>query len=129
MAAGKVALVVIGAMALVFGLVAWFVLGYMSSLKTDEPGRTAIAAAASDPRVIETLGEPVTTGAIVTGKVQPYESGHARLTMTMSGPKADGRLYLEATQHAGAWAMEQIRVVTGGRCIDVVPAERNATPQ
>jgi len=73
-------------------------------LHNSDAARMSIAKAESSPALIAQLGRPIETGWFISGniEVQPG-TGHAELSIPISGPKGKGTLYSEARKEAGIW--------------------------
>jgi hypothetical protein len=80
-----------------------------------EATRLSIATAESNPVLSEQLGRPLKTGWYVSGSidVQPG-SGHAELTIPVSGPKGSGNIYSEARKQGGVWKLESLQFGKNG---------------
>ena len=92
------------------GLAASFVYGVFFLIRNSDAAKLAIATSESNPMLIERLGQPMKTGWFVTGSVQvSTESGHAELTIPISGPKGAGTVYAEASKHAGLWHLDLLQ--------------------
>src|ERR1035441_7089693 len=64
--------------------------------------KLAIVTAKSNPALSQRLGQPITTGWFITGKIEVTPaSGHAELAIPVSGPKAHGTIYSESRKRAG----------------------------
>jgi len=71
--------------------------------------------------VMERLGTPLQAGR-VTGSTQISGSGSggAQLTFDVSGPRGQGKAYVEADKHAGEWQLRELSLVLdGGERVDV----------
>jgi Cytochrome oxidase complex assembly protein 1 len=81
-------------------------------MKKSAPYQAAIQQIESSSPVAEFIGKPFSTG-MVSGQISTSsEDGNARLSFSISGPKGEGRIYLQATQSLGQWQMDQLILVT-----------------
>ena len=67
------------------------------------PVEHGVERAGQHTQVVEALGEPIERGWWASGTIK-YEgsSGYADVTVPISGPKGDARLYIIASRRAGA---------------------------
>ncbi|MGC2247969.1 MAG: cytochrome c oxidase assembly factor Coa1 family protein [Terriglobales bacterium] len=73
--------------------------------------RMAIAAAESNPVVREKLGEPVKRGFFTSGNIEiSGPSGHADLSIPVSGPRGKATIYAVAKKSAGLWKFESLDI-------------------
>jgi hypothetical protein len=110
-------IIVLGAAA----VVAIFVLVF-SVIKHSDVYREAYTRAASDPRVIATLGTPIEKGWWVMGKVSvDTNGGLANIDFPISGPKGSARVHAAASRDTEAWTYSSlvVRPAAGGE-IDVL---------
>jgi hypothetical protein len=84
----------------------------VSSFKDSGAYQQALQQAQADPRVVELLGLPITGGSAVSGSISTRgdASGEADLSIPISGPKANARLYLSGKLHAGIWTFQTLEV-------------------
>lgn len=93
------------------------------AMKSSDAYKSALAKAKADPRVVAALGSPITDGFLVSGKTNVSgTSGHADMTVPISGPKGKGTIYFVATKFAGDWTFSKLVVEIGesGERIDLV---------
>lgn len=116
-------------------LVAGFVVVIASivfgALKSSDAYKTALARAKSDPRVVEALGSPIKDGFVVSGQANVSgSSGHADLTIPISGPKGKGTIYFVASKFAGEWTFSKlvVEVAKTGERIDLVQDPPTTVP-
>jgi hypothetical protein len=96
----------------------------MGGIKSTDAYREALARARSSPEVRAALGEPITAGWFVQGKVNVSgPTGDADLSIPLSGPRGKGTLYLTARKQSGRWEYEVLQVAVEGRQdrIDLLP--------
>ena len=80
----------------------------------------------ADLSVEEIYGRPVQDGWFPTGSVSVENSrGEANLEISISGPKASGTAYSEATREAGIWRLTYLatRVDGGQDVVVIIPRE------
>ncbi|MEY2562442.1 MAG: hypothetical protein QOH88_635 [Verrucomicrobiota bacterium] len=95
-----------------------------TALKSSDAYKTALATAQADPRVVSALGSPIEAGWLVSGHTNVSgTSGHADLTVPLSGPKGKGTLFFVASKFAGKWTFSKmmVRVEKTGEEIDLSP--------
>jgi hypothetical protein len=94
------------------------------ALKSSDAYKMALAKAQADPRVMSALGSPVKAGLFVSGNTNVSgSSGHADLTVPLSGPNGNGTLYFVASKFAGEWTFSKLVVTVEktGEKIDLAP--------
>jgi hypothetical protein len=80
-------------------------------LGDSDVSRMAIAAAESNPVVRERLGEPVKRGFFTSGSIEiSGPSGHADLSIPVSGPRGKATIYAVAKKSAGLWKFETLDI-------------------
>jgi hypothetical protein len=80
-------------------------------LGDSDVSRMAIAAAESNPIVRERLGEPVQRGFFTSGTIEiSGSSGHADLSIPVSGPRGKATIYAVAKKSAGLWKFESLDI-------------------
>lgn len=81
------------------------------ALKSSDVYQMALKEAQSNPDVVRVLGEPVKPGWWLSGLINVSgSSGHANLTVPISGPREAGTLYIVATKTAGQWQFSTLEV-------------------
>src|SRR5438552_6512089 len=91
----------LGMLLLVAGFVFFVLFIVFGAMKSSDAYKTALAKAQTDPRVVNALGSPITDGMFVSGKTNVSgSSGHAEITVPISGPKGKGTIYFVAAQLA-----------------------------
>lgn len=106
----------LGLLVLIGGLVAGFVLLIFTAIKSSDVYQEAIQTARTHPAAIAELGTPIETGWFVSGSVSVTgPSGHADVSIPLSGPKASGTLYGVADKSAGRWAFSRLELELEGR--------------
>jgi hypothetical protein len=75
---------------------------------------------------VAVLGKPITTGFPVGSVSTNGASGRALLNFSATGPKASGRVFLEAVKQDGVWSLKNLRLKVDGRedAIDLLKQSR-----
>lgn len=121
----------LGMLLLVAGFVVVIASIVFGALKSSDAYKTALARAKSDPRVVEALGSPIKDGFVVSGQANVSgSSGHADLTIPISGPKGKGTIYFVASKFAGEWTFSKlvVEVAKTGERIDLVQDPPTTVP-
>ena len=101
----------LGLLLLAAGIVVVIVSIVFGALKSSDAYKTALAKAKADPRVVNALGSPIKDGFFVSGTTNVSgSSGHADLTIPISGPKGKGTIYFVASKFAGEWTFSKLMV-------------------
>jgi hypothetical protein len=80
-------------------------------LGDSDVSRMAIAAAESNPIVKQKLGEPIKRGFFTSGNIEiSGSSGHADLSIPVSGPRGKATIYAVAKKSAGLWKFESLDI-------------------
>jgi hypothetical protein len=95
--------------------------------------KEAVAIATSDRRLREAIGDPVTPGAWVGGRLQVSGgSGQAAFVVPLHGPHGEASLRVQASKDRGVWRFDILQAqVRGGASIDLLrnpPAPGPGTP-
>jgi hypothetical protein len=101
------------------------------AMKSSDAYKTALARAKADPRVVSALGSPITDGFLVGGSTNVSgTSGHADVTVPISGPKGKGTIYFVAEKFAGKWTFSKlmVEVADTGKRIDLIEDPSTAVP-
>lgn len=101
------------------GLIVAFIVGIaflvFSALTSTDVYRLGVERAQGHPQVIEALGEPVTTGWMLSGSVNVSgPSGDADLSIPLEGPEGTATLYIVANKEAGIWNFTILEVEIEG---------------
>ena len=76
-----------------------------SAIKSTDPYKDALARAKMHPAVIEALGSPIKEGFFVSGNTNVNgASGESSLSISISGPKGKGTIYVTAAKSLGRWS-------------------------
>lgn len=93
--------------------------GLFGALTSSEPYKHGVQTATTHPQVIEALGEPIKPARLPQGNLNTTNgNGTAHFQTTLTGPKGEGTLYIDATKPAGGqWSYQRLEVVAGGETI------------
>ena len=83
----------------------------------------AMEVAAEHPAVTEATGLPIEAGWFVSGNVESNtQTGHADLSIPISGPDGSGYLQVQATKNVGEWYFDSLVFLdgAGGPPIDLL---------
>ena len=73
-------------------------------IKSSDAYQLALQRVQTHPAAVQVLGTPIDAGWSVSGNVQVSgSSGEASFSFPVSGPKASGEVYVDATKEMGAW--------------------------
>ena len=87
-----------------------------STVKNSGAYKQALARAQTDPRVVESIGQPIRPGWLVSGSINVSgDFGEANISIPISGPKGEGKLYVGAKKIAGLWQFETLEVEVRGQ--------------
>ena len=109
-------------------LAAGFVFGILmvvtTALKSSDAYSVALSTASADSSVLAELGRPLEPGWFVSGSINVSgSSGHADLSIPVSGSVRSGKINAVADKAAGIWTFSVLNVVIEGRpTIDLRPA-------
>jgi hypothetical protein len=101
------------------------------AMKSSDAYKAALAKTKADPRVVNALGSPIKDGFFVSGTTNVSgSSGHADLTVPISGPKGAGTIYFVASKFAGEWTFSKLVVEVGktGERIDLTEKGPRTVP-
>jgi hypothetical protein len=109
--AGPVLLVV-----LAVGFVVGIFAVVMGSMKASGAYQQALKRVRSDPAVVQAIGRPVRPGRTVWGNINVSgPNGSASMSFPVSGPKGEGRVFVDATKTGGVWTLDSLSVEIEGR--------------
>lgn len=115
-----VGVVAVVCVALVGGCVAAIFFTVTGLLKESDAYRAGVQQLEANAQVMEILGAPVTPG-IPSGHVNTSgPSGEAQLAIPVTGTKARGVLYVEATRKMGIWKTDRLELEVAGRSERIV---------
>ncbi len=95
-----------------------------TALKSSDAYAIAMSTAEHDPVVIAELGAPLEPGWFVSGSVNVSGgSGHADLSIPVSGSVHSGKVNAVAEKSGGAWTFSKLNVTVNGRpgALDLLP--------
>jgi hypothetical protein len=121
----------LGLLLLAAGIVVVIVSIVFGALKSSDAYKTALAKAKADPMVVNALGSPIKDGLFISGTTNVSgSSGHADLTIPISGPKGKGTIYFVASKFAGEWTFSKLVVEVGktGEKIDLTENGSRTVP-
>lgn len=102
----------------VWGLGILFAVGLFfaitAAMKSSEAYQMASSAVVSDERVREAFGTPLTFGTPMGNIEVNGPSGEANLSFAVSGPQAEGTVFVEAEKRMGAWVIRRLDVQPEG---------------
>lgn len=103
------------AVVLLAALGAGFFFSIMSLMRNSTPVEMGLKIAETNQALIGRIGQPIKAGWYMAGSIEVNENtGSADMSMPLSGPKGSGRLYLEASKHAGLWTLDVLEFVAEG---------------
>jgi hypothetical protein len=87
-----------------FGLPLALIGTVFAAMKNSDVAKEALLRAQANPLLVQKLGRPIEAGWLVSGSINVSgASGDADLTVPISGPKGQGKIYVTAHKGAGAW--------------------------
>ncbi len=110
-----------------FVMLLLFAAGVLYMMSLSGPGQEVYAAAQKSEVLRRELGEPIAKGWFMSGHVSVNnDSGTARLTIPLSGPKGSASLQIEAEMRQGLWHYQEARAIVEGRSdsVDLRPLLR-----
>ncbi len=102
-----------------------FILMVMSFMKSSDIYEQAMVEARAHPELRRALGEPIEDGRFPMGSVSiEGSSGQADLTIPLSGPNGEAKLYVIAEKRAGQWEMMTLEaeLLENNRRVDLLTA-------
>jgi hypothetical protein len=106
----------LGMLVMLGGLTFGFMAVVFTAIKSSDVYQAAIQAARAHPEVRRELGDPIETGFWASGSVQVAgPSGHADISVPLTGSKQSGTLYGVADKSAGRWTFSLLEVEVDGR--------------
>lgn len=121
----------LGMLLLVVGFAFFIITIVFGALKSSDAYKGALAKAKADPRVVNALGSPIEDGMFIAGKTNVSgTSGHADMTVPISGPKGKGTIYFVASKFAGQWTFSKlmVEVANTGQRIDLIEDPPTTVP-
>ena len=105
----------IGIMSMVFGL-----------MKNSDAYAMTMRAVGSNQQVVQALGTPIKEGYFPSGSINLNGSnGTAKLAISLSGSKADGKAYSRAIKRNGVWTILLLYVEVDGQSQPIVITNKN----
>jgi Cytochrome oxidase complex assembly protein 1 len=95
-----------------------------TAMKSSDAYAIAMSSAEHDPVVIAELGTPLKPGWFVSGSINVSGStGHADLSIPVSGSVRSGKVVAVAEKIAGVWTFSKLNVTVDGRpgALDLLP--------
>jgi hypothetical protein len=112
-----------------FVAVTLFFFGVLAFVGNSEVCQLAVKQAQSNSAVVEQLGSPIKQGLFVSGSIETTgPSGHADVSIPVSGSKAKGTLYAVGSKSAGEWTFETLRLAVGSNRVDLLDSS-SSTPK
>ena len=111
---------------LITGFVFTLLLIVLGSFHSSNVYQQAVARAGQSPRVRESIGEPLRTGWVVSGRLNVNgNSGSADFTAPISGPKGNAAIRAIASKNHGVWRFSCLQVTVEGQAdpIDLLTAQ------
>jgi hypothetical protein len=101
--------VVVALLLVVGGFVGAIFYGVTHMFTGSEPYKVAVDRAMKSPAVQENIGTPMKVGWFTSGNENLNgPSGSASLSISLTGPKGSGTIYVEAKKRAGTWRYETL---------------------
>lgn len=98
-----------------FTFMAAMMAGLFFLMKNSDAYQLGVNALRNNSQAIEALGSPISTG-LPLGKISTANSsGQAILSFSVSGPKASGRVNLEAAKSNNVWSLRAMTLQIDGR--------------
>ena len=86
-----------------------------TSFRHSEAYEQALTMAKANPQVREEIGEPIATAWFVSGQLNVNgSSGHADLSIPISGPRGKGNIRAVANKRGGTWTFTWLQVTIDG---------------
>lgn len=123
--AGKIIGCIVAALAggllVIAGVFALFFF-FMYSAMRGEPYRVAVVFLKSHPAVVATTGTPMEEGFFPNGNVvMTGSTGHARYSISLSGPRGEGVGAVESDLAGGRWRVSAASWTSRGMTVDLLP--------
>jgi hypothetical protein len=112
--------------ALFLSFVAAILLLVFSLIRNSDASKLAIKTAESNPILAEQIGQPMKVGWLVTGNIEvSNDTGSAKLSIPISGPKGHGTLDAESHKRDGQWHLSSLEFEKDDSSIwlNLLPAE------
>ncbi len=84
-------------------------------LKRTTPYTDAVQAARRSPEVAQLLGTPLHEGLMPSGQINTTnDTGEAHLRISLSGPRGEGTVQVDARRQAGVWHYQTLELQAPG---------------
>lgn len=101
----------LGSLTLFAGFIALIMCLVFGIMKSSDAYKDAIAKSKAHPSVQNTIGTPIEEGMFIAGNINVSgPSGHANLSIPISGPDGKGTIYVVAAKSAGQWTFSTLVV-------------------
>lgn len=125
----KWALPIGGCLTLIIGAVILFssiYFGVTGIMEGSQPYEHAFELINKDEDLIELLGSPIEKNGMVQGNIN-WKNGNksAKMMVPIAGPKAKGKLFIDATGQGDEWNYHEIRVEVNEQEFDYLEAFEN----
>jgi hypothetical protein len=91
------------------GFLTTIIVVVMGAIRSSEPYQHALSQARSNAEVQAAIGTPIEPGLFPVGTINiNNDAGDANLTISVSGPKGAGVIYVLATKKAGVWSYSRL---------------------
>jgi hypothetical protein len=104
--------------------------GVFHSLKHSEAYTLAVSRLQVSPAATAVLGTPITAGfPFGSISVEAGGTGKAELSFSATGPKAAGKVFVDAVRKDGVWSIKTMTLKVDGsdQAIDIVGGKNNST--
>jgi len=101
--------------------------GVTNAIEDSQPYEYALKKINSDEDLINALGSPIEKDGMVSGNWN-YTNGEksAKMAISISGPKGNGTLFVEATQKDDDWNYDVIRVeIDDSETFDIIESSKS----
>lgn len=103
--AGLVVLIASVMFFVVFSVIVFFIAS--AAMKNSGAYQAAVSQLKANPAIVQVLGRPIATGTPNGSVSSSNGSGKALLSFTVSGPKGDGKVAINAYKSHGTWHLTQ----------------------
>ncbi len=116
----------VGALVLFVAFIMLIITIVFGMVKSSDVYKDALAAAQTNPAVVQALGSPIKAGVLVMGSINVSgASGQADLAIPISGPKGKGTIYARASKSMGKWTFSRlvVEIKATKAKIELIPSE------
>jgi hypothetical protein len=98
------------------GCIGTIFFGVRSALRSSDAYKHVLTVAQASPEVQRILGTPITASGLPSGgiNVKNDGSGDTEFSVTLRGPRGEGRLEVHATRANGVWSYDRLRFTDSG---------------